>query len=587
MADRAVAAALEDWLAGFNAALAAGNVGKLETLFETEGYWRDVLILSGHQRTVSGGAAIAERLAADAPHEGLGPLSVAEGHEPPRIVERAGESVIEAILSFETEKGVGLGLVRLRYPADMPRAWVFATTLEDLKGYEEARIFEEKDDPAFNPKFHGPNWADKRAAERAYKDRDPEVLIVGGGHAGLTAAARLARLDVDTLVVDRMKRVGDNWRLRYHGLRLHNYIHSNHLPYMRFPEGWPTYIPKDRIANWLESYVDAMDINFWTETSFEGAEWDDEAGCWSARLTLADGTERVMRPRHIIMATSVSGAPNIPKIPTLDRFKGPVLHSSQFTAGKDWKGKRVYIFGTGTSAHDIAQDLEGNDAEVTIIQRSPTLIVNIEPSAQLYDGIYWGEGPSHEDRDLINVATPFPVVRVAHKIITDKVKEIDKPLLDGLEKVGFRLDFGEGGTGWPLKYRTRGGGYYFNVGASDLMAAGRIGLIQYTDIAQFEAGGLRMKDGTLREADLIVLATGYKGQDHMTRVLFGDAVADRVGKVWDIDPEIQELNNMWTPTPQPGLWYTGGSFAQGRIYSKYLARAIKAELVGMKIGSSN
>lgn len=582
MADRNAVAVLEGWLDGLNKALSAGDVAALRRFFDSDSYWRDVLALSWRQRTMSGAAAIAQTLAAEAAGEGLGPISIAGGHEPPRVVERAGESVIEGFLAFETGKCIGIGLVRLRSAAGAPKAWVFGTVLEDLKGYEEARIFEEKDDPAFNPNFHGPNWRDKRGRERAYEDRDPEVLIVGGGHAGLTAAARLNRLDADTLVVDRMKRVGDNWRLRYHGLRLHNYIHSNHLPYMPFPVGWPTYIPKDRIANWLESYVDALDINFWTETSFEGAEWDEAAKCWNARLTLADGSDRVMRPRHIVMATSVSGAPNIPKIPTLDSFQGPVLHSSQFTAGSDWKGKRVYIFGTGTSAHDIAQDLEGNDAHVTIVQRSPTLIVNIEPSAQLYDGIYWGAGPSWEDRDLINLVTPFPVIRIAHKQITDKVREIDKPLLDGLEKVGFRLDFGEGGTGWPLKYRTRGGGYYFNVGASDLMAAGRIGLIQYADIEHFEAGGLRMKDGALREADLIVLATGYKGQDHMTRVLFGDAVADKVGKVWDIDPEIQELNNMWTPTPQPGLWYTGGSFAQARIYSKYLARAIKAELVGLR-----
>lgn len=584
MSEADVTGVLEGWIAGLNAALTAPDAGALADCFDPSGYWRDVLILSGQQRTVPGDAAIAERLLAEAACESLGSFSIAEDHVAPRIVERSGASAIEGFLSFETGKGIGLGLVRIKYPSDTPRAWVFMTALEDIKGFEEARLFEARDEPAFNPNFHGPNWLDRREKERAYADRDPEVLIVGGGHAGLTAAARLNRLDVDTLVVDRMKRVGDNWRLRYHGLRLHNYIHSNHLPYMPFPEGWPTYIPKDRIANWLEAYVDAMDINFWTETSFEGAEYDEQAGCWIARLTLADGTVREMRPRHIVMATSVSGTPNIPVIPTLERFDGPVLHSSQFTAGSDWKGKRVTIFGTGTSAHDIAQDLEGNDADVTIVQRSPTLIVNIEPSAQLYDGIYWGEGPSWEDRDLINLATPFDLVRVAHKIITDKVKEIDKPLLEGLEKVGFRLDFGEGGTGWPLKYRTRGGGYYFNVGASDLMAAGRIGLIQNADIEHFEAGGLRMKDGTPREADLIVLATGYKGQDHMTRVLFGDAVADRVGKVWDIDPEIQELNNMWTPTPQPGLWYTGGSFAQARIYSKFLARAIKGELVGAGAG---
>jgi putative flavoprotein involved in K+ transport len=148
--------------------------------------------------------------------------------------------------------------------------------------------------------------------------------------------------------------------------------------------------------------------------------------------------------------------------------------------------------------------------------------------------------------------------------------------------VGFQLDFGEDGTGWPLKYRTRGGGYYFNVGCSDLVARGDIGLLQFADITTFTANGLRLKDGSEQAADLIVLATGYKGQDHLLDSLFGPEVARRVGPVWGFDVRTQELNNMWTPTAQPGLWFTGGSFAQCRIYSKYLALQIKARETGVK-----
>ena len=77
-------------------------------------------------------------------------------------------------------------------------------------------------------------------------------------------------------------------------------------------------------------------------------------------------------------------------------------------------------------------------------------------------------------------------------------------------------------------------------------------------------------------ADLIVLATGYLGLQHLVRKLFGDAVAARVGPVWGIDEAQQELRNMWMRTGQPGLWFIAGSFAQCRIYSKYLALQIKA-----------
>lgn len=579
-----LAATVSGWLERLEAAIEAGDAEGLASLFLGDGHWRDVLALTWRIVTVSGGDAVAGDLARLGRARALRGLRVHPGRCPPRVVTRAGVECIEAMIGFDTDVGRGSGIVRFRLdgpPEAAPRAWTLLTALDELRGHEEATLRAAREGPVFDRDVHGPNWHDRRQAARAFADRDPAVLVVGGGHAGLTIAARLGQLDVDTLVVDRMARVGDNWRLRYHGLKLHNQVHSNHLPYLPFPETFPTYIPKDLIADWLALYVEALAINFWTRTSFEGAEYDAAAGTWTARLRLADGSERVMRPRHIVMATSVSGTPIVPEIPTLERFAGTVLHSSKFADGAPWRGREVLVFGTGTSAHDIAQDLHGNGARVTMIQRSPTLVVNIEPSAQLYDGVYLGPGPSLDDRDLINASFPLPVMRVAHKLLTDQVREIDKPLLDGLERAGFRLDFGEGGTGWPLKYRTRGGGYYFNVGCSDLIAAGKIGIVQYADIEAFEAAGARLADGRLLPAELIVLATGYRGQEHMVRTLFGDAVADRAGPVWGFDPETQELRNMWTRTGHPGLWFTAGAFSQCRNYSKYLALGIKAEELGL------
>jgi putative flavoprotein involved in K+ transport len=455
------------------------------------------------------------------------------------------------------------------------------TALHHLAGHDEETVRLSREEPAFERDFQGPNWLDRRREALRYADRDPAVLIVGGGHAGLTAAATLKAIGVEALVVDRMERVGDNWRKRYHGLKLHNQVYSNHLPYLPFPKTWPNYIPKDKIANWLEFYVEAMEIDFWTKTSFEGAAYDADAQRWTARLRLADGSLREMRPRHIVMATSVSGTPNIPEIPTLDRFGGKVVHSSKFGDGAEWRGRPVFVFGTGTSAHDIAQDLHGNGAQVTMVQRSPTLVVNVEPSAQLYDGVYYGPGPSMDDRDLINTSFPLEVMKQAHKQLTAKAREYDAELLEGLERAGFRLEFGEDGTGWPLKYRTRGGGYYFNVGCSDLIVRREIGLLQYHDIEAFNAHGVQMKDGRQLPGELVVLATGYKGPDHLVGTLFGPEVAQRVGRVWGFDEEAQELRNMWMRTPQPGLWFTGGSFSQCRMYSKYLAMQIKAAELGL------
>jgi hypothetical protein len=210
-----------------------------------------------------------------------------------------------------------------------------------------------------------------------------------------------------------------------------------------------------------------------------------------------------------------------------------------------------------------------------MVQRSPTMVVNVEP-AQLYDKAYLGDGPPIAVRDILNSGVPLPIMKVAHKLTTDEVKRLDAPLLTRLERVGFRLEFGEDGTGWPLKFRTRGGGYYFNVGASELIADGKIKLVQAADIAGYEADGIAFKDGTRLRCELIVLATGYKGPDHLLQQFFGDDVAGRVGRVWGFDEASSELRNMWTRTPQPGLWFTGGAFSQARIYSRYIALQIAA-----------
>ena len=578
---------IENWLARFNKALQNPDQDRLAVLFAPDSHWRDVLALTWDIMTISGRDEIASRMCRAANTLSACNFVIHPDRCPVRLVERAGVQAIEAILAFDTAVGRGEGIIRIRHDAERPAApiaWTLLTALDELRGHEETTIAARNEEPPFARDFHGPNWLDRRQATAAYTDRDPAVLVIGGGHAGVTTAARLGRLGVDTLVVDREDRVGDNWRLRYHGLKLHNQVHSNHLPYLPFPPTWPNYLSKDKFANWLEAYVESMEINFWTRTTLEHAAFDPQARRWTARLRIANGgsdTIREIRPRHIVMATSVSGTPKLPDIPTLDRFAGKVVHSSGFRDGEKWRGRNVLVFGTGTSAHDIAQDLHGNGARVTMVQRSPTLVVNVEPSAQIYDGIYLGEGPSLEDRDLINASMPLPLTRQSHKLITDQVREFDKPLLEGLEKAGFRLDFGEDGTGWPLKYRQRGGGYYFNVGCSELIVSGEIGLVQYHDIQAFEAQGVCMKDGHALQADLIVLATGYKGQDHLVGSLFGSEVAERVGPIWGFDTRTQELRNMWSRTGQPNLWFTAGAFSQCRIYSKYLALQIKAAEVGL------
>ncbi|MDO9059083.1 MAG: NAD(P)/FAD-dependent oxidoreductase, partial [Bradyrhizobium sp.] len=548
----------ENWLTQFEDALAQPADGSLKTLFHPDSNWRDVLALSWTLQTVNGRDAILKTLQTQAAAAAPSGFAVDPDRAAPRRVMRAGTNCIEAIFRFETAVGRGDGILRLIPDAaddNRLKAWTLLTALEELKGFEEQLGAARPRGSAYSRDFRGPNWLDLRKASAEYADRDPTVLVIGGGQSGLCIAARLKQLQVDTLIVDREERIGDNWRKRYHALTLHNQVQVNHLPYMLFPPNWPTYIPKDKLANWFESYVDGMELNFWTGTEFEGGSYDEKEGHWTVTLRRADGTRRTMHPRHVVLATGVSGIPSLPDIPSLKNFAGTVIHSSQYTDGEEWKGRKAIVIGTGNSGHDIAQDLHSSGAEVTMVQRSSTLVVSIEPSAQLVYTPY-NEG-TLDDNDLIATSMPLALARRSHALTCEKSIELDKELLAGLARVGFKLDFGEDNTGWQFKYLTRGGGYYFNVGCSDLLIKGEVKLKQFADLDGFVAAGARMKDGTTVAADLIVLATGYKRQEELVRKLFGETVERRVGTIWGFG-DTQELRNMYVRTGQPGLWLIAG-----------------------------
>lgn len=563
------------WLERFAAALAASDSDAAANLFITDGLWRDILAFTWTIETMSGRTAIAARLKETAARTAATGFHIPPQRTPPRWVTRAGTQCVETLFAFETALGRCNGVLRLVPDPQVPgalRAWTLITTMEELKGHEEAFRRRTADDDAGLRDYGGPNWLDRRRAAAAYDDREPAVVVVGAGQGGLSLGARLTQLGVDTLIVDRHARVGDNWRKRYHSLTLHNERHVNHLPYMPFPPTWPTYIPKDMLANWFEAYASALELNVWTGTELIAGSYDAERRRWNVTLR-RDGGDRVVHPRHLVFATGVSSIPYMPDLPGLKDFAGTVSHSGAFDHPERWKDKKALVLGTGTSGHDVAQELDTCGADVTIIQRSKTYVVSL-PEAQSVYAIY-KEGIPFEDCDLLATSFPYPVLQRSYQLSTEKSREIDRPLLDALAKTGFRLHFGEDDTGFQMMYLRRGGGYYFNVGCSELIISGAVKLLQFSDIDRFVAEGARLKDGRVVPADLLVLATGYRNQQDAVRHFLGDKVADSIGPVWGFD-DGGELRNMWRRTAQPGLWFTAGSLAQCRIFSRYLAIQIKA-----------
>jgi len=205
------------WFDAFSTHLSSMDVESASQLFVQDAFWRDFLSLTWDFRTFSGLPTIAkflnDRLGSTKPRAfKLREDAYLGLHRPAPDL-----AWINFFFDFETEIGVASGIVRLVPTAnDEWKAHTVFTNLEDLKG------FPEKVGPLRNGAPHHEKWADAREKEIEFAEKDPAVLIIGGGQSGLELAARLKALDVPTLVVEKNARIGDNWRNRYDALCLHD-----------------------------------------------------------------------------------------------------------------------------------------------------------------------------------------------------------------------------------------------------------------------------------------------------------------------------------------------------------------------------
>ena len=552
-------------------------------MMHADGYWRDLLTFGWNFRNLHGIDNIRAWLA-----EAF-ELNAADDFrlESEPTIGAIGEHdrTLEFIFTFDTGIGHGRGHARLVEISNSPggmKAFTILTAMKELKKYPQATARNRARDDLSVTSRELENWRDRRNKARQFKDNDPEVVIIGGGQSGLMLAARLGQLNISTLVVERTERVGDVWRNRYHTLQLHNEICMNHFAYLPFPDTWPVYIPKDKLADWLEFYAEAMELNVWTKTLFLGGEYSNLAKRWTVQLRLADGSTRTMRPSQVVLAVGVSGLPNIPDFKGKDDFGGKIVHSSGNSDDLDVRDKSVLVVGAGTSGHDIAQHLHWRGANVTMLQRSSITVVSLEPSSvrpyELYrqnDGIR-----PITDTDLIAASIPYPLLARLHRPLSRQMAKDDKELLDGLRKIGFLLDNGEDDTGYFLKLLRYQAGYYLNIGASELLIEGKIKLKVAVEVERLELGKVIFSDGSALDADIIILATGYKPLQEGVRAMFGDEAADRVGPIWGIGDD-GELNNMYARTAQEGFYVAGGGIPGARAYSHYTALLIKAALEGL------
>jgi len=579
------------WLANFDAAIRAANYAGAADLFAEECYWRDLVTFTWNLKTVEHRAGVRELLescaATTAPTNWQvdGEATEADG-------------VTEAWITFETATARGNGQIRL---VD-GMCWTLLTAMLELKGHEEPRGTNRSMGVVHGADPDRLTWQEQRAkdnAELGYTTQ-PYCVIIGGGQGGIGLGARLKQLGVPTIIVEKNPRAGDSWRNRYKSLCLHDPVWYDHLPYIKFPENWPVFAPKDKLGDWLESYTKVMELNYWGSTECLNAQYDEKAGTWKVDVvrTADDGTtaEVTLEPTQLILATGMSGVPNVPEIPGADQFEGDIHHSSRHRSSEEYAGKNCVVLGSNNSAHDICAALwESGAAEVTMIQRSSTHIARSQTLMKLALGDLYSEealanGVTTEMADMIFASLPYRILHTFQIPVYQEMARVDADFYQALDDAGFLLDWGDDGSGLFMKYLRRGSGYYIDVGASQLIIDGKVKLRAPANIAEITATSVILDDGSELPADLIVLATGYGSMNGWAAKLISPEVAEKVGKVWglgsdttkDPGPWEGEQRNMWKPTQQEALWFHGGNLHQSRHYSLYLALQIKARMEGLE-----
>ncbi|MEM9198618.1 MAG: NAD(P)/FAD-dependent oxidoreductase [Pseudomonadota bacterium] len=575
--------AVVQWLAALEAALLAEDVERAVDLFEPDGYWRDLVAFTWNIKTMEGRGEIAQMLGATL--ASCRPTA----WRLTSVAHTDGED-FSAWIAFETVAVHGAGRVTLRNG----RARVLFTAATDLTGFEEPSGPTRPQGLAHKAQRERETWTDRRQAQIARLGREdqPHTLIIGGGQGGLALAARLKQHGVPALIVERNARPGDSWRNRYRSLVLHDPVWYDHMPYLPFPPNWPVFTPKDKMGDWLEAYAKVFELDIWCDTVCEKAVWDPHAKRWAVTV-IREGEAITLAPRELVFATGAYGPPREINWPGRERFAGQVIHSAAYRDGAGWRGKRCVVVGSASSAHDVAVDLWEAGAEVTMLQRSPTIVVRSETLMEMgfstYSEAAVAAGLTVEKADMLAASTPFKPFIEGQKPLWREIAQRDADFYAALGAAGFAYDFGEDGTGQMARALRTASNFYIDVGGSELIARKEIGLEPGAQVDSLTETGLRLTDGRAIAADLIVACIGYQSMNESVATIVSREAADLVGPCWGLGSGVRgdpgpwqgELRNMWKPTAHDGLWFHGGNLALSRFYSKYLALQLKARLEGL------
>ncbi|OQV09860.1 hypothetical protein CLAIMM_13940 [Cladophialophora immunda] len=539
----------------------------LEDLTESA-IWRDLLALTGTFRTFYGAESVTEAWTSTFGRQNPVNLNlVPKTATHFKVLDVS--SWVDAQFTFQTS-GDGPQLSCSGFLSLVPgdrgewKIWMIRTVLDEIADYGNV--------DALEPVVAGPNNSIRERVEGPDNDhaRHFDVVVVGGGQAGLGIGGRLQALNVSYLVVDKFGIVGDSWNSRYDSTK-------RHLPFYRtYDSSYPEFLGKEHIAKGHKDYVQRFGINIWQSTELVASSWSPEKKIWTCKLDRG-GEEVTLTTFHLVFASGSGGRlPVMPLLPNREQFKGIVLHSSEYRNSNEWKGLRGVVVGSANTGHDVADDmLNAGLASVTMVQRSRTCTRG--PSCGALQGAYYNAETPTEMADRESFTFPASIRRQIMMNYLHTMARNDSERFDALQKAGFDVE--RYGDLMHVLFE-RLGGHYMDVGTSAKISKGLIKVKSGSLPTHYTPNGLAFEDGTELKADVIVFTTGFvQNMRQIAGGIVGPEVAGQLDDFWGVDAE-GELRAAFKYAGHPGVWFTGGDIGIARYYGRFIALQIKAQLMG-------
>ena len=368
------------------------------------------------------------------------------------------------------------------------------------------------------------------------------VVVVGGGASGLSAAGALARRGIKAVVLEEDKELGGTWARRYDRLHLHTVRGFSGLAHYSIPRRYSKYLSRDEFVEYLGEYARHFDLSVVTGCPVQRVRVESERpSTWTAVTARGD-----WHCRAIIIATGQYRVPILPKWGGRETYRGDLVHSSRYTSGLPYRGKRVLVVGAGNSGTEIATDLaESGAARVALSIRTPPPIVPRDPFGM----------PVQRTGILLSFLPSAVADRFAR--LTARL------VLGDLTRHGLRT------PEW-MPYSAR---------RVPVIDVGFVGALKERKVeirpalARLSATGAVFDDGSTEPFDAIIAATGFSTGLH--ELLEAKEVLN------DSDEPVERSGE---PTARPGMFFIGythslrGHLFEANLASRRLARNVERYL---------